>query len=365
MHEVQFVARTLREALALVRAQLGPNAVVMRTEEIKVGGFLGFFRQKRIRVTACAPLQGAAAAWSVADAPLAPTAPVQPAEVRSSMAGMRDTITGIMDRVTDSRPGRLESVATDLKATLLAAGIAEEAAQDLVARVRSQSGRTTTYRQMLGLARELMSRDLQWVEPIRPGRRVVTLIGPTGVGKTTTLAKLAAQSVLQQSARVALVTLDTFKIGAVDQLRIYSEILGVPLEVAYDPVELSQVLARLSDRDLILVDTAGRSPRNATQLEELKNYMDVLNPDETYLVMSLTSGYRDALRIVDNYEAVGFDHLLFTKWDEAETPGLIYSVAHQCRRPLSYITTGQNVPEDIEVADPEAITRAILGASFE
>ncbi|HYF80285.1 MAG TPA: flagellar biosynthesis protein FlhF [Symbiobacteriaceae bacterium] len=397
MRVKKFVARSLPEAMVQVKAELGPEAVILHTNELKVGGIFGLFGQRMIQVMAAVEAKSPAekpvppalaaartAAPALAAAQVAVPAPapavsesrerVAPppeekaagpdiAAVREEMADMRAMMSQIvarMDQPAGSKP--MEPQLKELMAALKRGGVDEEVATPLLARVRSRITKAGgDWGQALELTRTLMVKDLGGVQTVSPKGRVVALVGPTGVGKTTTLAKLAAHLALGQGRRVALITADTYRIAAVEQLRTYSEIIGVPLEVVYDPAEVRGALAAHSDKDLILVDTAGRSPKNHAHMSELKAYLDVLEPSETYLVLSLTSGYRDATMIVDHYLPMGFDHFLFTKWDEAAAPGLIYNIVHRYKRPLSYVTTGQNVPDDMEIANPETITRAILG----
>jgi flagellar biosynthesis protein FlhF len=225
-------------------------------------------------------------------APAAATADM--AGVRDEMAGVKEMMGQIMSRLDQpATSSRLEPPLRELLSTLTRGGVQDEIAVSLVNRVRTRLAKgQATLDQALSLTRALMIADLGGARTIGSGCRVVALLGPTGVGKTTTLAKLAAHLSLNQGHRIALVTADTYRIAAVEQLRTYSEIIGVPLEVVYDPTDIPGALAAHSDCDLILVDTAGRSPRNQEHMNELKTYLDVLEPAEKYLVLSMTSGFR-------------------------------------------------------------------------
>lgn len=214
-------------------------------------------------------------------------------------------------------------------------------------------------RQECGAAVERLLGPARPVELNGKGK-VVALVGPTGVGKTTTLAKLAAHFALTEGKRVAFVTVDTFRVGAVDQLSTYAQIAGLPCYVARSPGEFVAILDRLDGLDLALVDTAGRSHRDEPRMSELAGFWEARRPDEIHLAISATARYSDALEILDRYREVGFDRLLFTKLDETRHHGLILNVSVVARRPMSYITTGQQVPEDIAVARPGELAKLIV-----
>ncbi|MEW5866130.1 MAG: AAA family ATPase, partial [Bacillota bacterium] len=196
---------------------------------------------------------------------------------------------------------------------------------------------------------------------LAPGaRKVVALVGPTGVGKTTTLAKIAALSALFGKKKVAFVTADTYRIAAVEQLRTYAEIIGVPCEVVYTPAEMRQALASHEGRDLVLIDTAGRSPRSSMHMAELKAFLEAARVDEAHLVLSMTTRPRDLLETVERFSPCGVNRLIFSKLDETTRFGAILGVTSSVKTPISYVTYGQNVPEDIEVADASRLARWIL-----
>ena len=192
------------------------------------------------------------------------------------------------------------------------------------------------------------------------GRKVVAFIGATGVGKTTTIAKLAAEFAIQKGYKVALVTADTYRISAVEQLKTYSDIMGMPIHVVYTGNELKNVLDTNLDKQLILIDTAGRSPQNSDQMEELKALLQVDDTIEKYLVLSATTKYKDALDIVEKFSLCQPDKVIFTKIDETRNIGTIVNLIYEFPLPLSYMTTGQNVPDDIELVDPDKLVQLIL-----
>lgn len=190
--------------------------------------------------------------------------------------------------------------------------------------------------------------------------KIVALIGPTGVGKTTTLAKIAAKFVLEEGAKVALITADTYRISAVEQLKTYSDILGLPLEIVYNPQALQEAIEKHKDKQLILLDTAGRSQYNAYQMKELSELLNIDADIEKHLVMSATTKTSDGLELLDNFSLCKPDRVIFTKVDETKTHGIILNILHRRKAALSYLTNGQSVPDDIEPASIEKLAELLL-----
>ena len=198
-------------------------------------------------------------------------------------------------------------------------------------------------------------------EARRLGRpHVVALIGPTGVGKTTTIAKLAAACRFRDDLKVGLVTTDSFRMAAVDQLKSYAEILSVPLEVVIDVEDMAPALKRLAHCDVILLDTAGRSRRDSERLEDLRAFLRAADPDETHLVLSTTTGERTMMRDADAFASLGADRVVLTKLDEAGGFGIVLNVIQRLGARISFVTTGQEVPDDIEHGGAERIARMLL-----
>jgi flagellar biosynthesis protein FlhF len=192
-------------------------------------------------------------------------------------------------------------------------------------------------------------------------KKVVVVIGPTGVGKTTTLAKLAASMVLSDKQKVGLITSDTYRISAVEQLKTYSEIIGVPLSIIYSPAEIMNAVNNYDDKDIILLDTAGRSHKDQYQLTELKSLLKSSLDFETYLVLSATTKFSDCIEIIKSYSFLDDFKLLFTKLDETSTLGILLNIAYITKKPIAYLTTGQSVPDDIEIANNAKIINHLMG----
>jgi flagellar biosynthesis protein FlhF len=197
------------------------------------------------------------------------------------------------------------------------------------------------------------------------GPHVVALVGPTGVGKTTTIAKLAANLKLREKKRVGLITLDTYRIAAVDQLRKYADILGSNLRVVGTAEDLREAIRSMSDCEYILIDTAGRSPRDSLKIGELKTLLEAASPDEVHLVLSTTANQDCVELAMDRFGEVKFDKVIFTKLDEAASVGVVLNVITRVNKSLSYVTTGQDVPDDIEVGQGKRLAQLILGGGAE
>lgn len=194
--------------------------------------------------------------------------------------------------------------------------------------------------------------------------KVTFFIGPTGVGKTTTIAKIASKYKGEMDKKVAFITADTYRIAATEQLRVYANILEAPMEIVYSVEELDSAIAKFEDYDLIFVDTAGFSHKNEAQRADIKKLINGINSEyekEVYLVLSATTKYKDLMEIVDSYREISDFKLIFTKLDETSTYGNIFNIRMYTGASLSYITNGQSVPDDIEVFDTQKIVKQLLG----
>ena len=211
--------------------------------------------------------------------------------------------------------------------------------------------------------KKFLSENINFSEGIklnRHGVRIAALLGTTGVGKTTTLAKIAAKFVLEQGITAALITADTYRISAVEQLRTYSDILGLPLEIVYSPAELSKAINKHRNKDLILIDTAGRSQHNEYQLKELQEFLRTNQRIEKHIVLSATTKISDAKDILEKFSICEPDKIIFTKTDETARVGLILNLLFKQKLSLSYLTNGQSVPDDITPASSESLVDLLL-----
>lgn len=360
-----FTASNIQDAMAQVKGELGRDAVILHTRRFRKGGFLGFFGREMVEVMAAidtpppAPVPERKAAHQTVVIPRPNEEEPKVTAIQLEMANMRKMIEQVLTKLP-----RQEKLRPPLYDALVKNDIDPVIAENLVQGLPEEGPLTGSnpafVRQLL---MERLTNHLQRVEGIavpETGCKVVAFIGPTGVGKTTTIAKLAASFAFGQGLKVAIVTADTYRISAVEQLKTYADIIDVPLEIVYTPDEMKAALYRHRDKRLVLIDTAGRSPRNQYQLAELQALLAVDPYIETHLVLSATTKYADALDTVNRFSVCSPQKFLFTKIDEASNMGTLFNLLYQFPTTLSYITTGQNVPDDIELANPATLANMVL-----
>lgn len=248
--------------------------------------------------------------------------------------------------------------------TLREQGVEDDAVETLLDLIRPAAERGAKGAALKASLKEEMGKAVKCSGPLRlrkDGPKIIALVGPTGVGKTTTVAKLAAMYALEKGASVALVTIDNFRVGAVEQLKTYSRIMGVELESASTPRELEKALDKHRDKGLIIIDTVGRSPRDTEKLEELKGFFSGKHPVELHLCLAATTREREMKETVERFGVLPLKRILFTKLDESDSFGCMVNVHLRDDIPLSYFTTGQRVPEDIEMANARKLAELVLG----
>ncbi|GGI94612.1 flagellar biosynthesis protein FlhF [Alicyclobacillus cellulosilyticus] len=344
----RYVVKDMPEAVTRIRQDLGRDAVILSTKRVTVKKWLGFWRSKRIEVVAAIG----------DDVPLRATAQ-QVQRLMQSVPDFRarpqdERMSPPAEHGGSRHAEAVEAHLEPLYRRLLWHGMSEEGARRLLEVMRARQGNrpeSDAADMLAGLAEP---------QPISPQSRLVAFVGPTGVGKTTTVAKLAALHVLSGERKVGLITTDTYRIAAVEQLRTYADILGVPLAVVYRPEDLPSALAQMDDRDLIFIDTAGRNYHLDAYIREAEAWLRAVPIDETFLVLAATGKPQDLDAVARKFAALPVDKFVFTKMDETATYGAILDLVLNHRKPVSYITTGQNVPDDIEVASFEKILKLIL-----
>ena len=368
----------MHEALALVRRELGPDAAVLHARQVRnrwlgvlpgrrqieVTASQGVNVPSRFHTTAVASRPAAAVPPPKSPAPAAEDARISH-QVHSQLSTLQAMMKDLCRRSKGDGQGDWPDELFHLFTELLDAEVVEEVARDLVERLRSdpRAEGLTDPVMLKARAAGIIEDGVHVTGPIRvtPGRcRLAALVGPTGVGKTTTIAKLAANYRLKEKCRVGLITVDTYRIAAVEQLRTYADIIDLPMHVVSTPREMRETVERMRHLDLILLDTAGRSPKDEVRIQELKAFLNEAGADEVHLVLSSVSAAAHLEQTAERFSVVGATALLLTKLDEASGLGNVLSVLRSSGLPLSYLTDGQNVPDDIEVADAHGLARLIL-----
>jgi flagellar biosynthesis protein FlhF len=410
----KYEAGTEKEAIALVRQDLGEEAFIVNMKTIHPRGIKAFFKKPSVEVTAAydeAPYSGEKGQkyeldFIVEEPPLTNEEFIEETkrllgqgngneeEVPHSGTDSKDlkikeqadTIKELQEKL-ESTEQILQKVISELKInskvvndinrryenpmlqvfyeSLTAQGVTEEIAQGILEEINSVGATSdldinlivkVIYNSILG--------HLKYDKPLKiPGKpRVMTFIGPTGVGKTTTIAKLSSNFILNDEMNVGLITSDTYRIAAIEQLKTYAEILDIEVRVVYDNLEIiDNVVFMGRDNDVIIIDTAGRSHRNAETLLELKELLEYVGDSEKYLVLSLTTKYDDLVNIIEAYKDVSDFSIIFTKLDETSRIGNILNVCYTTGKKVAYLTDGQSVPDDIQEMDPERVTKMLLG----
>ncbi len=396
MNVKTYRARNLQEALAFVRDDLGPEASVLQTRDLRGWGPLRWLLGRSgVEVTASVdvavpsrlPMHLQDRAEHLEQPFSRPTRDVDyvtyeteetPEPVTFNYRekfrdDLKDQITDLQSLVEDLCRRTHKSSTHDLPESLfrlftdlIEADVSEELARELVERIRTETPGAEVADELLLRARmaRMIESEIRVTGPVdvTPGqRRIVALVGPTGVGKTTTIAKLAANFRLREKRRVGLITVDTYRIAAVEQLRTYADIIDLPMEVVSTPKEMRAAVARLSNLDLILIDTAGRSPRDEVRIQELKSLLAEASADEVHLVLSSIGSATNLAKTAERFAEVGTTALLLTKLDESAGLGNLLPLLRASKLPLSYVTNGQNVPDDIQAADQRRLARMVLG----
>jgi flagellar biosynthesis protein FlhF len=379
-----FQASSMSAALAEVKSSMGPGAVILHTRTYSKARWLGLRRQEIVEITAGRNIK-------VRDRQSAPATPPPqtrttaqarrqlletPAGQGAIMVGLTRELTNLKGMVKDlvddvnrrrapQVPDEFLEYYSQLVTNQVAPEMATEIVNTLYRQIRPEHAKQPAFvREKLA---ELIERLLPSAGPIvrtkTTGPHVVALIGPTGVGKTTTIAKLAANLKFRQKIRVGLITIDTYRIAAIDQLRKYADIIGSPVRAVGTPEDLADAVRSMSDCQYILIDTAGRSPNDTLKLNELKTFLAAASPDEVHLVLSTTASQQCVELAVNRFGDVRVDKIIFTKLDEAAHVGVVLNVVRQVNKGLSYVTTGQDVPDDIEVGSGRRLAHMILGVA--
>lgn len=368
MHIKRYEAANMREAMSRIKKELGPDAVILSTKKMQTDGSQIEVVAARERDSASPetvqPVHPQAALPRIADlcdlrreiGDLKSYIDTlsQKLMFKTEFHELKETLNMLCDTVSNRHDLHLQH----LYLLLIANGFSRIRALRLTESVRKEcSGRTLdTPEKISDAAEKVLARTFR--QDSDSGRRIRAFVGPTGVGKTTTLAKLAAHYCLEENKKVGLITTDTYRIGAPEQLKIYAKIMGLPLDIASDRDTFVRSMERFADKDLVLVDTPGRSRQDNRCLALLKSLL--AEDAETFLLLSPSTNREYLMEVADRYRVLQYDHIILTKIDECASMGQIVDVLDNIGKPVSHLTTGQNVPKDIERADPKILARLTL-----
>ena len=395
-----FRAASMPHALAKVKQGIGANAVIVHTRTFKQGGILGIGQQMVVEITARPPQDErfdsrrrqtgsnrlrrmydqtlpAAHAGSrqtrESDSPRKmipenpPIVETLSEDIKSEIGTIKSLVENLVKQQRNRHSDNMPEPLFEMYLNLIQQEVADEIAREMLGHVQKNlTGDQLNCahlidEKLIEVMEGLISTTGPITSNITEQPRTVALIGPTGVGKTTTIAKLAANFKLRQNKKVGLITIDTYRIGAVDQLRMYAQIIDVPLKVVLTPAQLKEEILLMQDMDVIFIDTAGRCQNDELKVKELQTFLEAADPDETHLVLSTTGHQTHMLSAAEKFKKLGVDRIIFTKLDEAISFGVVFSVLQKVDASLSYITTGQDVPDDIEIGCGRKLAEMLLG----
>lgn len=381
----KYYAQTETEAMHKVKEDLGKDALIVSMRKTSPKGFLKFFRRPNVEITAAvdqnASDKEAEINKSKEEFRQIQEIPQNQENTYSQFNRLQakiDNLETVVNTTMDSNtredlprykrvyyPTPEQNQKTNIYMDLIYHHLHEnDVAEEVIKNLFQNISENSPLDEMIGSLYKKIIHTLGFpyeMELAENQQKIVFFIGPTGVGKTTTIAKIAADYALNKKKKIGLITADTYRIAAVDQLKTYAKILGIPVEVIYNPDELKKAAAHLEEKDLIFVDTAGRSHKNVDQYIELKELLNQVPEKEVFLVLSLTMKYNDIMRIIETYSSITDYKIIFTKMDETSSYGSILNIKHYTGIPLSYITFGQNVPDDIEKLSPQKAAKMLLG----
>lgn len=396
----KYTAKAENEAVEAAKRELGEGVVVMNVKNVKKKGFLTFLKPPLVEVTVALEEESEkyTAAVSAINSVIASSqsreaeqdkgvvsAPAETAVKKESSAieEKLDSLQLLLEQQLqkpeedkEEKEGKAEApkeeTETDkfmklLHRTMLDNEVDEKYASEIIEEIGELNKPNLPFDYALANIYQKMILKFgkpNGITPARNGIKLVFFIGPTGVGKTTTIAKIASKFRVDEKKKVALLTADTYRIAAAEQLRTYANILEVPFRVIYTVEELEKAMEDFRDYDYLLVDTAGHSHQNTTQKDNMSEFIHSIDDKvekEVYLVLSATTKYRDLISIADSYKEMADYKLIFTKLDETTTLGNLMNLRLYTGASLSYVTYGQNVPDDIEDFNPQKTVKRLLG----
>ncbi len=360
-----YLVNDMYEAMVNIKQDLGNNAVIVSKRNVKQKGLWGFLRKRLIEVTAATESleigeRGISKKTDIREEPR-PASEKSTENIHKEVMELRNIVMDFVGKAQCEAPPQKKTDANnDMSDMLIEMDFNKKVIDDFNSYcvdkhiAEEDVNRIVLYEFLKERFKEKVKVDL-------PRGRTMVFVGPTGVGKTTTIAKIASSESLINQKKVGLITIDTYRIGAVEQLKIYANILDIPLEVVATHEEMKEAMNRLDDCDLILVDSTGRSHKNERQLDGMKKYLDDIEDKNVCLVTSMTTKNTDFVKIVKSYECMEYDYFIFTKLDETQSYGNIINASYYSDKPVSYISMGQVVPDDLKIATKDLLFKYAWG----
>jgi flagellar biosynthesis protein FlhF len=373
----KYIATNMTEAMKQIRAELGDEAVILNSKFTNSGGLFGLFRKKQIEVIAAIDPKPSISEVKQKERKSNPrnlyvAENVQNSNLSKDSNGIHKEISDLKKMLKqfsnspnsvhfDHYPDLIQEFLAKLEKQGISGQYIHQIANQLLQKWRL-SQEEPQHSQVMKWGKEYLIDTLANIQQggVNEQKKYVNLVGPTGVGKTTTLAKMAASAVLDKQKKVAFMTTDTYRIAAIEQLKTYANLLKVPVEVIYNLVDFHKAIEKFKDFDLVFIDTAGRNYREIQYIEELQKVIDFEQEIQTYLTLSLTMKEEDIVAIIDGFQSLEIDKFIFTKLDETSTYGAMLNIMMLYQKGTAYLTYGQDVPDDIEEATPSIIVKHLL-----
>lgn len=349
----RYIVNNMSEAMNMIRFELGRDAIIISQRKVRKPGFWGFFSKKSLEVTAAVDN-----VKKSIDPPEREPEQDMMEKARSSADVIRE-IQDIRNVLNEMKTASTVNHKPPKKSKLQLKLENNDVSEGLTKKIMTSLKTAKNGVEEAVKARKCIEKMVSVSEDKMTG--TVILIGPTGVGKTTTIAKLAGKLALSDKKKVGLLTVDTYRIGAVDQLKTYADILNLPFKVVLSLKDMDSAIESMKDCDVILIDTTGRSSKNTMQISELRSFIEKADSRSIHLVISCTTKEKDIKAITEGFRELNYNNIIITKLDETTTYGSILNIMEHAKQPLSFVTTGQNVPDDLVKITKSQVCDLILG----